>query len=1193
MNFIADLHIHSRFSRATSKALNARHLAAWARCKGISVLGTGDFTHPQWRAELGEQLELDEASGLYRLKGEPEQLDVMAGGAMQGGDAQGPLFMLQAEISSIYKRHGKVRKVHNLIFMRTLEDATKLSQRLEQIGNLHSDGRPILGLDSRDLLEIMLECSDDAVMIPAHVWTPWFALFGSKSGFDRLTDCYGDLSDHIFALETGLSSDPDMNRLVSQLDGYALVSNSDAHSGANLGREANLFDGRPSYAGMFAALRAAARRQPQDSLDCRFLGTMEFYPDEGKYHLDGHRACNVVLEPRESRALGNICPVCGKPLTVGVLHRVWELADREEPAQLALEPEARPLIPLAEVVGEIVGAGVASRKVQERYGRLLRELGPELDILCRMPEAEVRAHWEPLGEAVARMRRGQVFRQGGYDGEYGVVRVFTPEELADIRGTGRGAGRDSLPGLKPGRPRKISASGAGVGADVGTDATASTAVDVKVRQKKASSVSMLDLMKERPSQHAAKLDEKQTPQSASVGFSDEQQAALTAGPGPVLVQAGPGAGKTRVLIGRMQHLLDQGIPPHRLLAVTFTRRAANEMQQRLAAALPRMRGNLPCCDTMHGIAWGRMRAAMQSQERACMLLGDDAAQQLFRAANPQLATRQASELWRQFTLARECQRPLDDPAVAQAAALYAQRKSERPGLLYVDYADLLDWWLEHVAAMPPDQLPQHVLVDEVQDLSPVQLAILRRLLPSDGKGFFGIGDPDQAIYGFRGVSGQSESSLRAVWPDLSVFCLGRSFRSSQDVLNMARSLLHNKGQCGPLTAARQLSAQLRLFSAPDQQAEIRWVTRRVQALLGATAHTLLDQHLSSAEAHELDGTLAPGDIAVLVRLRAQIAPLRAALEQAGIPCAAPAEDAFWQDAACARLLAMAATHCGLGPLAQSLAAATGLQEVPAPATAGAADAATSTVAAGLADTAAAAAAATASAAAAVTASGATGMAGFPLLPVTPFGAGASLPAPEALEPWLKQQAWAGEPLVAGRAWRELKRVWKTHGNWTEFLAHLGWLQEAEMVRGKAEHVQIMTMHASKGLEFQAVFLPGLEDGLLPLRKDLLFGAGSDGSATSGDKAPSAPVSPVSPVSPVAPQADEDEERRLLYVALTRAARALFVSHSARRMLYGKSLALLPSPFLEQIRQFCRQSALAVHKETQARPLSLLPEPEGK
>lgn len=1146
MNFIADLHIHSRFSRATSKALNARHLAAWARCKGIGVLGTGDFTHPQWRAELAEQLELDEASGLYRLKGEPEQLDVMAGGAMQEGDAQGPLFMLQTEISSIYKRHGKVRKVHNLIFMRTLEDAAKLSQRLEQIGNLHSDGRPILGLDSRDLLEIMLECAEDAVMIPAHVWTPWFALFGSKSGFDRLTDCYGDLSEHIFALETGLSSDPEMNRLVSQLDAYALVSNSDAHSGANLGREANLFDGRPSYTGMFAALRAAARRQPQDSLDCRFLGTMEFYPDEGKYHLDGHRACNVVLEPRESRALGNICPVCGKPLTVGVLHRVWELADREEPARLALEPEARPLIPLAEVVGEIVGAGVTSRKVQERYGRLLRELGPELDILCRMPEAEVRAHWEPLGEAVARMRRGQVFRQGGYDGEYGVVRVFTPEEQADIRGAGRGA----LPGLKLGRPRKAS----------GAAADAITAADVKVRQKKASSVSMLDLMKERPSQGMAKKDEKQTAQRASVGFSEEQQAALTAGPGPVLVQAGPGAGKTRVLIGRMQHLLDQGIPPHRLLAVTFTRRAANEMRQRLAAALPHMH-DLPCCDTMHGIAWGRMRAVMQAQGRECMLLGDDAAQQVFRAANPQLAVRQASELWRQLALARECLRPLDDPAVAQAAVLYARRKSERPGLLYVDYADLLDWWLEHLADLPSEQMPQHVLVDEVQDLSPVQLAIIRRLLPSDGRGFFGIGDPDQAIYGFRGVSGQSESSLRAVWPELAVFCLGRSFRSSQDVLNMARSLLHHKGQCGPLTAARQLSAQLRLFSAPDQQAELRWITRRVQALLGATAHTLLDQHLSSAEAHELDGTLAPGDIAVLVRLRAQIPPLRAALEQAGIPCAAPAEDAFWQDTACARLLALAAAHSGFEPLAQSLAGASEPQENQAAAPVGTADTSISTVEAG--------------------ASGTAGMAEGAALSAGPFVAGSSLPAPEALEPWLRQQPWAGDPFVAGRAWRDLKRIWKTHGNWPEFLAHLGWLQEAEMVRGKAEHVQIMTMHASKGLEFQAVFLPGLEDGLLPLRKDRLFGAGTNGNAASGEQTPSAQ------------QADEDEERRLLYVALTRAARALFVSHSARRTLYGKSLALPPSPFLGQIRQFCRQSALAAHTQTQARPLSLLPEPDRK
>ena len=459
MNFIADLHIHSRFSRATSKQLNPRHLAAWARCKGIDVLGTGDFTHPQWRAELREQMVFDEASGLYRLKGEPEELDFLGGARTrthEGGKE--PLFCLQAEISSIYKRHGKVRKVHNLLFVPSLEDADRLSERLAQIGNLNSDGRPILGLDSRDLLEIMLETVPQGVLVPAHVWTPWFALFGSKSGFDRLEDCFADLSEHVFALETGLSSDPAMNRLISRLDGYALISNSDAHSGANLGREANLFAGPPSYAGMFTALRAAARRESQENLDCRFLGTMEFYPEEGKYHLDGHRACNVVLEPRDALALDNICPVCGKPLTVGVLHRVLELADRETPAQLPLEPEAQPLIPLPEVVGEILGVGSGSRKVQERYSRLLRELGPELDILCHLPEADIRAHWEPLGEAVARMRRGQVIRQGGFDGQYGVVRVFEPEELRDVRGGGQ-----SLPGLersaaRSGRPRKAAAT---------------------------------------------------------------------------------------------------------------------------------------------------------------------------------------------------------------------------------------------------------------------------------------------------------------------------------------------------------------------------------------------------------------------------------------------------------------------------------------------------------------------------------------------------------------------------------------------------------------------------------------------------------------------------------------------------------------------------------------------------------------
>lgn len=843
MNFIADLHIHSRFSRATSKQLSPRHLAAWARCKGINVLGTGDFTHPQWRDELRRQLVRDEASGLYRLSGPAEELDFLQGKTPP--DADGPLFLLQTEISSIYKRQGKVRKVHNLIFVPTLDDADRLSQRLELVGNLHSDGRPILGLDSRDLLEMTLDVCPEAVLIPAHVWTPWFALFGSKSGFDRLEDCFDDLSSHIFALETGLSSDPGMNRMVSQLDGYALISNSDAHSGANLGREANFFAGAPSYDGIFAALRAAARRLPPDRQpqDCRFLGTMEFYPEEGKYHLDGHRACGVVLEPREALALDNICPVCGKPLTIGVLHRVCELADRETPASLLHEPEARPLIPLPELVGEILGVGSGSRKVQDRYAALLRELGPDLDILCRMDEEQVRRHWEPLGEAVARMRRGQVIRKGGYDGEYGVVRVFSPEEAAEWQGSTRS--RSLLDGAAPrkrGRPKKV----AEPAPQAPEQETAATVAAIRVRRKKDSAAP------------AESEPEPATPDGRTLGgFSPAQAEALTAGletGTPVLVLAGPGAGKTRVLVGRLQYLLAHDVPASQLLAVTFTRRAAQEMRQRLQApagdgAVP---AALPRCDTLHALAW----SVVQRELPSALLLPEDAAKALFvDAGHPESREERKAlrRLWERLQWSREQGLSADElPGDLRAAvADWQAARTVRSQSPLLDYADLLEFFLFHLRArqgedirpdlehslLPPacrvllaaavterhhpaqtpapspatsagpgtapehheaphkghavprqmsllgmvaataapapvpapsrraSALPwRHVLVDEVQDLSPVQLRLIRALLPEDGNGFFGIGDPDQAIYGFRGASGQSEDSLRALWP---------------------------------------------------------------------------------------------------------------------------------------------------------------------------------------------------------------------------------------------------------------------------------------------------------------------------------------------------------------------------------------------------------------------------------------------
>ena len=1071
MSFVADLHIHSRFSRATSTALTVPHLAAWAACKGIDVLGTGDFTHPQWRAELREQLVLDEESGLYRLKGEPEALTALEGGSLARPEATehggGPRFCLQTEISSIYKRGGQVRKVHNLVFVPTLEDADRLSERLALIGNLHSDGRPILGLDSRDLLEILLECVPGGVLIPAHVWTPWFAIFGSKSGFDRPEDCFGDLTEHIFALETGLSSDPAMNRLLSRLDGYALISNSDAHSGANLGREANLFAGRPSYAGMFRALRATARREPQDGLDCRFLGTMEFYPEEGKYHLDGHRACGVVLEPAEARELGDICPVCGRPLTIGVLHRVLELADRATPPALAREPEVLPLVPLAEVIGEILGVGAGSRKVRERYGRALTELGPELDILCRLPEADVRAWWEPLGEAVARMRAGKVLREAGFDGQYGTVRLFRPGEL-DTAGSGRG--RRRLPGLETAPKSPQSAR----------PATTKTGA--------------APLAQTRP----------QATAPGGISYSPEQLAALRAGTGaedaaPVFVAAGPGAGKTRILVGRLEHLLEEGAAPEDLLALTFTRRAAGEMRDRLAAGRPAGEP-LPACDTLHGLAWRLIREgaekAGEAQGALPVLLGEDAALRVFAGANPGLSRARARELWEALALVRERN---EAPAgeLAQAAARYTARKEAR-GLL--DYADLIAWLLDHAPALRGRW--RHILVDEAQDLSPVQLAAVRALLPEDGRGFFGIGDPDQAIYGFRGATGQSAESLRAFWPALRVLRLGQSYRASQKVLDTARALLSDKGRCGALTAARPLGAELRLFAAPDARAEARWVAQRARALIGATAHSLLDAAEARMKPGELDGSLAPGDIAVLVRLKAQIPPLQAALEAAGVPCVAPSAGEFWRDDLCARFLAATENRWRAErengrklPPPQELLAREGL---------------------------------------------------------APQDAGASAAAAAEGE---------AEALRLGAAWRELCRLWAQCGGWDAFFERVAWLHEAELVESRAERVSILTLHAAKGLEFQAVFLPGLENGLLPLRRDLLFG------------------------TPEAPAALE-EERRLLYVGLTRAARGIFVSFAQNRTLYGRKLALAPSPFLDTIRAFCRESALTRHVRRSEEPLSL-------
>lgn len=403
MRIVADLHIHSRFSYACSKEMEVERLAWWAKRKGISLLGTGDFTHPIYLTHLKQTLEPAE-EGLFRLRA--GERDVR--------------FMLTVEVTTIFRHEGRLRKTHTLIFAPSFSVVERLNTRLVDHGKLALDGRPTLTCSARELLRIVKETAPECEVIPAHVWTPWFSVLGSLSGFDSLAECYGDDVKYIRAVETGLSSDPAMNGRLSALDNIALISNSDAHSPRKLAREANVLDCEPSYAGVLGALLS---RDPT-----RFLSTIEFFPEEGKYHLDGHRRCHVRLAPAETRHVNCLCPVCGKPLTVGVLHRVTALADRAA-GDLPVHPiPAKYVIPLEEIIAAALGQKPNTKRVTAAYNALLDQYGTELGILLDREEEELAPTTPPrILAGILKARRGDVQITPGYDGEYGTLALFDDE----------------------------------------------------------------------------------------------------------------------------------------------------------------------------------------------------------------------------------------------------------------------------------------------------------------------------------------------------------------------------------------------------------------------------------------------------------------------------------------------------------------------------------------------------------------------------------------------------------------------------------------------------------------------------------------------------------------------------------------------------------------------------------------------
>jgi DNA helicase II / ATP-dependent DNA helicase PcrA len=416
MRYYADLHVHSKYALATSRDADLEHLALGAANKGVTVLGTGDFTHPAWLAEIQQKL-VPAEPGLFRLQPELERWVEDHCPASVHPCVR---FILQVEIATIYRKGGRARRVHHCVYAPDLTTAQRIIKRLARHGHLASDGRPMLGLDSHDLLEIVLAAGERTFLIPAHIWTPWYAVLGSKSGFDSIEECYGDLSPHIFAVETGLSSDPAMNWRVSKLDRFQLVSNSDAHSPGRIAREACVFNTGLNYFDLRRALEKGRG----------YEGTVEFFPEGGKYHWDGHRNCRVCLAPHETKVVGGQCPVCGQKLTVGVLHRVLDLADRPEGIQPVGAKPFRSLISLTEVLAEILKVGPMSLKVQKAREELLKRHGSELFILEQAPLEEIQKHQsELLAEGLARLRRSQVLRHAGYDGEYGRIRLFNDDEL--------------------------------------------------------------------------------------------------------------------------------------------------------------------------------------------------------------------------------------------------------------------------------------------------------------------------------------------------------------------------------------------------------------------------------------------------------------------------------------------------------------------------------------------------------------------------------------------------------------------------------------------------------------------------------------------------------------------------------------------------------------------------------------------
>ncbi len=864
MKFICDFHIHSHYSIATSKNLTPEYLEYWCRFKGIQVVGTGDFTHPGWLEEIKEKLEPAE-QGLFRLKNDYRMAETPHISVLSGGTVR---FLLTSEISNIYKKYGKVRKVHNLLLAPDFETVEKIQARLEKVGNIHSDGRPILGLDSRDLLEIALEASEKTFFVPSHIWTPWFSALGSKSGFDTIEECYGDLTDHIHSVETGLSSDPPMNWICSFLDRYTLISNSDAHSPEKLGREANLFNTELSYTAIIQALKTG---DPE-----HFLGTVEFFPQEGKYHYDGHRKCGVRLDPLETLKQGGLCPVCGKKVTIGVMNRVAQLADREDPNDRKKRHPFYSLIPLKNLLSEIAGVGPMSKKVNAAYNSVLQKAGSEFNVLLNLSPDEIKTAGSGiLSEAVRRMRMREVYIKEGFDGEYGQVKVFNKDEKK-----GFGA-QDTLFGdmsRKKDLPVQIKKP---INFNIEEYKTLTQYQVQKEKTFKKTELKAADTFTANPLKNLNQAQLKST-----VHFE-----------GPAVVLAGPGTGKTRVLTSRIANLiLNKSIKPENILAVTFTNKASNEMKERLNTLISdkSVTSEIQVC-TFHRFGLSILTGYCEKtgRSRHFNIIDRDDREHILHK-NTGCEKKQLKDISTAVTDAKQALLPADkinDKAFRLIFNKYEDILKEinafdlddliyRSALLFSIYPEILSLYRKKY---------HWILVDEYQDINFAQYRLIRMLMPDPESNLYVVGDPDQAIYGFRGADVRFIEKFVEDHPGAGIYRLKKSYRCSDFILMASKGVIKKGGPVPEDTRLQgssrlqgiQKGVKIKISENSSDKSEAEFVARTIEKMIGGLRFFSLDSQVAGGT-EEFD-IKSLSDFAVLCRIKEQMKTLEKAFNDHSIP----------------------------------------------------------------------------------------------------------------------------------------------------------------------------------------------------------------------------------------------------------------------------------------------------------------------